>query len=52
MKRLRVMVLMHEDLVPPQTLDGLDPKERWAAVEEERTLNKIYIPQIEIYTVD
>ena len=28
MKRLRVMVLMHEDLVPPQTLDGLDPKER------------------------
>ena len=28
MKRLRVMVLMHEDLLPPATLDGIDPKER------------------------
>lgn len=26
-KRLRVMVLCHEDLVPPETIDGLTPKE-------------------------
>ena len=26
-KKLRVMVLCHEDLVPPDTLDGLTPKE-------------------------
>ena len=31
MKRLRVLVLMHEDLVPPETLDGYSDKEiaRW-----------------------
>jgi len=27
MKKLRVLVLMHEDLVPPDSLDGYDPKE-------------------------
>ena len=26
-KKLRVMVLCHEDLVPPDTIDGLTPKE-------------------------
>ena len=26
-KKLRVMVLCHEDLVPPETIDGLTPKE-------------------------
>lgn len=26
-KKLRVMVLVHEDLVPPDTIDGLTPKE-------------------------
>jgi D-alanine-D-alanine ligase len=26
-KKLRVMVLCHEDLVPPETIDGLSPKE-------------------------
>ena len=28
MKSLKVMVLMHEDLVPPATLDGIEAKER------------------------
>ena len=28
MKSLKVMVLMHEDLVPPDSLDGLEAKER------------------------
>ncbi|HSE99181.1 MAG TPA: ATP-grasp domain-containing protein [Blastocatellia bacterium] len=27
-KRLRVIVLMHEDLIPPDTLDGVENKER------------------------
>jgi len=27
MKRLRVLVLMHEDLVPPESLDGQDPSQ-------------------------
>lgn len=30
MRRLRVVVLTHEDLVPPESLDGVDDKERRA----------------------
>ena len=28
MRRLRVLVLMHEDLVPPDPLNGHDPSKR------------------------
>ena len=43
-KKLRVIVLCHEDLVPPDTIDGLTPKEiapfktEWDVIS---TLNKI-----------
>ena len=43
MKKQRVVVLVHKELIPPDSLDGIDPKERekWQLRNVEALLGDI-----------
>ena len=48
-KKLRVMVLCHEDLVPPETIEGLSAKEIAGTRPRNRVRRKVEtLPQIKI----
>jgi len=51
-KKLRVIVLMHQDLVPPETLDGLSDKEKIEIKTEYDVTSTLKKMGHEVYPVD